>query len=175
MPFFCGVKRQVSGSILPAKHEVVLDCELSGKQREKHLELIQAARAASGDSRMKFMWEVMRLHQHPALVPRYEPSDAKPPYKTVQSSKPSCRKLRDIERRGEKALIFTRHLDMQQLLAEVLSSEFNLTVDILNGSTSRSPTGGRVANTRSAIVKRFRETPGFNLIVLSPDVAGTWT
>jgi hypothetical protein len=151
---------------------VVLDCELSAKQREQHLELIQAARAASGDSRMKFIWEVMRLYQHPALVPRYEPVMAKAAVQDCPKLEAVVRKLRDIERRGEKALIFTRHLDMQQLLAEVLSSEFNLTVDILNGSTSRSPTGGRVANTRSAIVKRFRETRGFNLIVLSPDVAG---
>jgi SNF2 family DNA or RNA helicase len=61
---------------------------------------------------------------------------------------------------------------MQQLLAETIGDQFGMTVDIVNGSTSRTPVRGRSATTRNAIIKRFKERQGFNVIVLSPDVAG---
>jgi Holliday junction resolvase len=80
--------------------------------------------------------------------------------------------LRDVRTRGEKALVFTRSLPMQQLLAPVIETEFGLGVDIVNGATSRRGETRSGRATRSAILRRFRESRGFNAIILSPDVAG---
>jgi superfamily II DNA or RNA helicase len=157
---------------LPLKHDVLIECELSPAQRERYLDLIQAARAAEGESRIKWIWQIMRLHQHPTLVPRYEPISSEMAIDSCPKLAAVLQKLADIRRRNEKVLIFTRHLDMQQLLSQVIGEKFNLNVDIVNGSTSRTPIRGKNAATRNEIIKRFCQSPGFDVIVLSPDVAG---
>jgi SNF2 family DNA or RNA helicase len=160
------------GDGLPVKHEVLIDCELSTAQRERYLELIQAARSAEGESRIKWIWQIMRLHQHPVLVPRYEPVSTQTAIDNSPKLAAVLEKLADIRRRNEKVLIFTRHLDMQQLLSQVIGEKFKLSVDIVNGSTSRTPVRGKNAATRNEIIKRFCNSPGYNVLVLSPDVAG---
>src|SRR5207247_4894694 len=80
--------------------------------------------------------------------------------------------LHSIQAKGEKALIFTRSLDMQQLLTMVIGAEFGLNIDIINGATNRSGDMKDGKRTRRTIVSRLRESPGFNVLVLSPDVAG---
>ena len=114
----------------------------------------------------------MRLSQHPALVPRYEPIEAAEALAQCPKLRMVLDCLHDIKVQREKALIFTRTLDMQQLLAQVIDAEFGLHVDIINGATSRRGNTHSGNQTRRAMVQRFREHPGFNVIVLSPDVAG---
>jgi hypothetical protein len=114
----------------------------------------------------------MSLTQHPALIPRYEPLEAAEALAQCPKLQTMIDCLRDIKVKREKALIFTRTLDMQQLLAQVIDAEFGLHVDIINGATSRRGDTRSGNQTRRARVQRFREHPGFNVIVLSPDVAG---
>jgi superfamily II DNA or RNA helicase len=158
---------------LPAKHEQPLHCYLSPEQRRSHLEILGRAHTGGEENHsLSLLHHLMRLTQHPALVPRYEPLEAAealaqcPKLKTVLDS------LRAIKAKHEKALIFTRILDMQQLLATVINAEFGLHVDIINGATSRRGDTQSGSQTRRAIVQRFRASPGFNVLVLSPDVAG---
>jgi hypothetical protein len=54
---------------------------------------------------------------------------------------------------------------MQQLLVSVLNTEFGLNVDIINGATSRRGDTRSGNHTRKAIVNRFRESRGFNVLV----------
>jgi hypothetical protein len=67
---------------------------------------------------------------------------------------------------------------MQQILAAVLSAEFDLHVQIINGSPSQQlgiRSSGSTARARSArkqILDNFKSKPGFNVIILSPFVAG---
>jgi len=114
----------------------------------------------------------MRLYQHPALVPRYEPAAAQEAISRCPKLVAVLGCLHSIRGRGEKALIFTRSLDMQQLLAIVIGSEFGLDVQIINGATRRHGNTRSVSRTRKAIVTRFRDSQGFDVLVLSPDVAG---
>ncbi len=114
----------------------------------------------------------MRLHQHPALVPRYEPIASQTAIDNCPKLAAVLQRLAEIRSRNEKVLIFTRHLDMQQLLSQVIGEKFGMSVNIVNGSTSRTPVRGKNAATRNEIIKRFGEAPGFNVIVLSSDVAG---
>src|SRR4030042_305090 len=80
--------------------------------------------------------------------------------------------LSDIRAKGEKAIIFTRTRYMQDILAIVISSKFGLNVDIIRGGTSRKGSTGSFNNNRKNIIQRFRNSNGFNVLVLSPDVAG---
>jgi hypothetical protein len=79
--------------------------------------------------------------------------------------------LKDIQSRSEKALIFTRSIDMQQLLALTLEHVFGFQVHIVNGATGKDTRQG-IGKSRKAIVDAFRSSPGFNILILSPDVAG---
>ena len=98
------------------------------------------------------------LSQHPVLVPRYEPIEAAEALTQCPKLKTVLDCLHDIKMQREKALIFTRTLDMQQLLAKVINAEFDLQVDIINGATSRRGDTRSGNQTRRAMVQRFRES-----------------
>ena len=62
---------------------------------------------------------------------------------------------------------------MQSILSKVLSKEFGLNVRIINGETKSGASGrGAGARTRSGILEEFKKKSGFNILVLSPFVAG---
>ena len=158
---------------LPAKHEHPLVCHLSSKQRDDHLEMLRRAHAGGEENHpLRLLPHLMRLTQHPALVPRYEHIEAAEALAQCPKLQTVLACLRNIRAKREKALIFTRTLDMQQLLAKVIDAEFGLHVDIINGATSRRGDTRSGNQTRRAMVQRFRDHSGFNVIVLSPDVAG---
>lgn len=158
---------------LPAKHEHPLRCHLSPKQRDDHLEILRRAHAGGEENHpLRLLPHLMSLTQHPALVPRYEPIEVAEALAQCPKLQTVIDCLRDIKVKREKVLVFTRTLDMQQLLAKVINAEFGLRVDIINGATSRRGNTRSGNRSRRAMVQRFREHPGFNVIVLSPDVAG---
>ena len=70
----------------------------------------------------------MKVYQHPSLVPRYEPLEAASAIEQCPKLAKVVQCLRDIQKRGEKALVFTRSLNMQQILASIIGAEFNLNV-----------------------------------------------
>ena len=82
--------------------------------------------------------------------------------------------LRKIQSKNEKALIFARSVDAQRLLATVLKSVFGRPVNIVNGQTGHEPAdrGRHAAVVRKAVLQRFRESQGFDCVILSPFVAG---
>jgi hypothetical protein len=160
-------------SDLPTKEEHVLWCELSPKQRDWHLDIVDRARnGGEGNHPLGLLQQLMKVYQHPGLVPRYDPLDAVDAIQQCPKLAEVLRCLRSIRGRGEKALIFTRSLNMQQILATVVGAEFSLDIEIINGATSRSGDTTSARQTRQTILQRFRQSPGFNVIVLSPDVAG---
>jgi hypothetical protein len=158
---------------LPAKHEQPLLCHLSPEQRRSHLEILRRAHAGGEENHpLSLLHHLMRLTQHPALVPRFELPEVAEALARCPKLKTVLDCLRAIKAKHEKALIFTHILDMQQLLAKVINVEFGLHVAIINGATSRRGDTRSGSQTRRAMVQRFREHPGFNVLVLSPDVAG---
>lgn len=158
---------------LPDKHEHELICQLSPEQREWHLDFVARAHAmGEGNHPLALIQHLMRLYQHPALVPRYEPVGVEEAIERCPKLAAVLKCLHSIRAKGEKALIFTRSLNMQQILASVIEAEFGIEVDIINGATSRRGDTKGGSRTRKNLISRFRESPGFNLLVLSPDVAG---
>jgi hypothetical protein len=161
------------GDALPVKYEHVLECELSPLQRQWDRDL--RSRKDSGletQHPLALIDLLVKVYQHPALLPRYEPLASEEAVQQCPKLSEVLRLLRDIKAHHEKALIFARFIDVQQLLAGVISAEFGLEVAIVNGATPRHGATKRQSETRSALVKRFRDSQGFDVIVLSPDVAG---
>lgn len=157
---------------LPLKIERVIECPLSPDQRSVYEDLRRSAAGVGGKSRfLKMLHSLNRLLQHPALEGLIA-LDAEP--KELIEASPKIQalleELRKIRRAGEKALIFAIFIDMQNILKRVLDCEFQLDVQVINGQTSAA--GERVRRRRHETIERFSRGHGFDLLILSPDVAG---
>jgi hypothetical protein len=158
---------------LPSKHEHVLECALSPKQRNWHSDLVARARSGGPENHpFSLIAQLMKVYQHPGLIPQYEPLSCRDAVDQCPKLGRVLDCLRDIRQRGEKVLIFTRSLNMQQILSSVISDKFGIDVDIINGVMSRKGDTHNTRQTRKGMIRRFRETAGFGVLILSPDVAG---
>ncbi len=161
---------------LPEKHEHKIFCDLSPEQCERHLDFVgRAQTGGEGNHPFAMINQLMKLYQHPDLLPEFiglDSSHVDDACKRAPKLEKVMKILSDIRTKGEKALIFTRTRYMQDILAIVLSSKFGLNVDIIRGGTSRKGSTGSFNNNRKTMIQRFRNSIGFNVLILSPDVAG---
>ncbi len=160
---------------LPKKHIHKKECFLAPEQRRRHVKFIDSVRGnTKKGAHFKVIHDLMHLYQHPAINP-YIPYEAG----EIKKMKDDCPKLavlidilKEVKRTGEKALIFTRTLDMQQLLAVAIREEFSQRVDIVNGAAKKGSETQTSSATRKSMIQRFQSDPSVNFIILSPDVAG---
>ncbi|MCX6179875.1 MAG: SNF2-related protein [Chlorobiales bacterium] len=160
---------------LPKKHIHKKECFLAPKQRSRHIECIDSVRGNNKKgAHFAVIHDLMHLYQHPAIHP-YIPYEAG----EIKRMTDDCPKLavlldilKEVKHSGEKALIFTRTLDMQQLLAVAIREEFRQRVDIVNGAAQKGSETQTSSATRKSMIERFRSDPTINFIILSPDVAG---
>ena len=73
--------------------------------------------------------------------------------------------LNDIKEKNEKAIIFARSIKMQHLIYKCIDYWFDMKVNIVNGKVTS-------LSERIELIDDFRQKEGFNVIILSPDVAG---
>jgi hypothetical protein len=161
---------------LPEKQIHKVECDLSAEQRERHLEYIDSV--YKSDQRgiyLSVIHSLMELYQHPAIYPTYDPYG---PGRLAEMTA-SCPKLEkligiltNVKQAGEKALIFTRSLDMQQLIVAAIREAFGQRIDIVNGAAKQGGETATSSATRKSMIKRFQTEDSVNFIVLSPDVAG---
>ena len=157
---------------LPPKTEHYLKSVLSKPQIDWHIDLLNRRSGNTSESHpFSILHHLMRLSQHPALVPRFEPTTAEEAIRSCPKLQSVLECLKIIRPKSEKALIFTRSIDMQQLLALTLEHVFGFQVHIVNGATGKDGRQG-IGKSRRGIVDSFRNSPGFNVLILSPDVAG---
>ena len=77
--------------------------------------------------------------------------------------------LREIEAKGEKAIVFCEFRDLQRTLQRCIGERFGVVPDVINGDTSADSAN---ANNRQRRIKKFQDKPGFGVIVLSPLAVG---
>ena len=156
---------------LPGKTIVKLDCWMSEQEVTSHQTLRKEAKAGGGflDTLHRFAL----LYQHPALLGQ-NAEDLSAAELVRQSTKLQVliATLHAVRGKREKAIVFARHRAVQSMLQKVLEAEFGIRVGIINGDTKlRSGSLGR-SETRTGKLSEFRQKVGFNLLVLSPFVAG---
>ena len=158
---------------LPKKIDEVLLCPISADQRTVYDNLKQAVRSQGGRGKMLgLLARLNQLLQHPALAGGLLPMDSSKEELVAASSKLQTllTQLRQVRERGEKALVFASYIDMQTILKRVIDSEFSLNTRVVNGKANGS--GQRVRASRQATIEEFCNSDGFNVMILSPDVAG---
>ena len=165
---------------LPKKEIVPVLCDMSDFEVAMHTDLLKMLpEHRRQGTHFRILHQLVQLYQHPQLLKR-EQGYLDPARLIAESAK--LRRvieiLHNVRQRREKAVIFARFVNMQQILAVVLSAEFDLHVQIINGSPSQqqgirsSGSTGRARSARKQILDNFKSKPGFNVIVLSPFVAG---
>lgn len=165
---------------LPKKEVTVVDCPMSDFEIAMHSQLLRMLpEHRRQGTHLSILHRLVQLYQHPHLLK--EDQGFLDPIRLLQESsklRTVVEILSGVRDRREKAVVFSRFVNMQQILAAVLSKAFDLNVQIINGSPSQqegvksSATTGRAKQARKQILDTFRSKPGFNVIVLSPFVAG---
>ena len=164
---------------LPQKHIIKLKISMSEDEIAAHQSLLREVSGAREKARfLKVLARFAMLYQHPGLMAGSVDTLGAAALIAGSSKLRACVEvLSSIRDRGEKAIVFARHRDVQALLAKVFEAEFRLPVRIINGETkSRASLGrggsGLGAKTRDGILTEFKSKPGFNVLILSPFVAG---
>jgi len=162
---------------LPPKFVFKLDCDMSDAEIEAHRSLLSKLKGDGRQSRfLSALQSFVQLYQHPAMLTD-NAEDLSAGELVSQSSKLRVliSKLHEIRGKREKVIIFARLRTMQGILAKVLQAEFQLPVRIINGETKlrgSSSLNKAGLKTRNAILQDFQNTQGFNVLILSPFVAG---
>jgi hypothetical protein len=168
------LRREKSDHVsLPPKTEVLLPCLLSKEQVQQHLVVLDRARTGGPDNHpLALINHLLLLTQHPHLVPTYNGGEGSMLAAACPKLGVVLEELEKIQQKGEKALIFTRNIYMQQILGEVFRWRFGLAVDIINGQSNKGGEPGSSRNKRQKTLERFQVSDGFNILILSPEVAG---
>lgn len=160
---------------LPGKQIHRVECTMSAEEIGRHKDLAGGLGEAGRKSqRLDVLHRFARLYQHPLLS-----SSSGDEFSTAElkGASSKLRKvleiLHNIRVAGEKAIVFARHKDVQRMLARVIADEFGIPIRILNGDAPKiSSTRRDGMATRGHMLDEFRKRPGFNVIILSPFVAG---
>lgn len=157
---------------LPQKHEQVIPCPLTSVQRNLHVSFIQQAWASKGGgSAFSLLSSLNKLCQHPALLNEgFIADDPSTLITASQKLQAVINQLREIRRRKEKALVFAWFRDAQEILRRTIENEFKFDVHVLNGQARGA--GSKMLAARTRMIKNFEEQAGFNVLILSPEVAG---
>jgi superfamily II DNA or RNA helicase len=156
---------------LPQKRVHRIEFPLSKIERDLHLNLVTTIQQTSDKGAMlKLLQRLKQLYLHPAILTGKIDLDAP---QQLLTSAPRLLKVREIldevRRRGEKVLIFTDSIKMQSILARVFGELYGLEIDTINGGQDG---GNRHSANRLQIIERFETKNGFNVLILSPRVAG---
>jgi SNF2 family DNA or RNA helicase len=110
--------------------------------------------------------KLRKLYQHPALLDARLHADVDTALRESPKTLATLDILDDIRSRGEKALVFTQWVEMQNLLAAIFRRHLGLKrVNILNGDPKRR-------SRAQEIIRDFSSSPGFDVLILSPLAAG---
>ncbi|MDQ8698160.1 SNF2-related protein [Hyphomicrobium sp. LHD-15] len=162
---------------LKKKIKAVCNVEMSNEQRMLYagaLELFNGQSDAEGQAALHHLG----LLQHLRLIcadPRhygietFVPEDLAIYRRKAPKMDWLLRTLHDIKAKGEKALVFAEHRDVQRLLQHYVRAEFKIVPAIVNGDTAVSAKSQR---SREKIITKFQSVPGFGVLILSPLAVG---
>jgi superfamily II DNA or RNA helicase len=157
---------------LPAKSIKPYRVDMPPAQSEAYASAVREAQSGerSPGAMLKVIHALRSISLHPNGGGDIDPYDPEAATKWVSESarvKEVFAILRQIEKNGEKALVFLEHRNVQTTFAAAAATLLGLRSEpvIINGTTPGAK--------RQDIVDRFQKgLPGFNLMVLSPKAAG---
>ena len=154
---------------LPKKIEVT-DCKninISALQRKLYMQVSNDCKSLSEEGKKGVM--LAALHDMRMICAHPFKFDETASIKESPKVEWLVNTLEDIKQKGEKVIIFTEFRDIQVFLKRIILERFGLNVTTVNGDSN---TNTRKGLTRQAIIDKFQETDGFNIILLSTVAVG---
>ncbi|WP_261303991.1 DEAD/DEAH box helicase [Paenibacillus andongensis] len=144
---------------LPPKHHHVIQVPLGDVQKRLYAEIIELVKSKMMDG-LQAIQRLKLLSSHPGLI---APEWINLPPEMVPKLLHTLQIIDDVKSKGEKVLIFTEYLKMQDILKSAIRDRFGIIPFVINGMTDR----------RQLVVDEFNRKPGFDVLILSPKAAGT--
>lgn len=166
-------KEEYLAEKLPKKNDgIEIPCIMTPEQEQLHKQIIFEARKADGKKHhLVAIQKLAKMYQHTDLLKDTVISQEDDYVKRSPKLKAVIDKLKEIKSKNEKVLIFVTSREMQNILKETLDKEFNLNIGIINGSINNNISGvGK--SLRLKYIDEFENKDGFNILILSPHVAG---
>ena len=119
-----------------------------------------------GESVLPLIQGMIMACSHPQLVDKKDDVDEDIEILMEQSLKlGNVKEILDRVRiANEKAIIFTKYKKMQKILSIIIKEWYGFNPNIINGSAS--------SDIRRRLLDEYRNSTGFNVIILSPEAAG---
>ncbi|CAM3424653.1 MULTISPECIES: DEAD/DEAH box helicase [Paenibacillus] len=152
-------KSEELGDQLPPKQSIITEVPLGPQQSKLYAEALTLVRNKAMDG-LQAIQKLKALSSHPGLVAE---QFINVPFDKVPKLQETISIIRKVQEKGEKVLIFTEYIKMQEILRSVVRDCFDINPIIINGMTDR----------RQEQVDRFNSTSGFDVMILSPKAAGT--
>ncbi|MCB9725556.1 MAG: DEAD/DEAH box helicase [Spirochaetaceae bacterium] len=164
-PHYLRRKKDEVLTTLPPKERVEnLVVDLSPQQRLMYRDALREAELGGRGAVLKAIGDLLRICAHPRTYRGdWESADAE----TLVAECPKLARtldvLSEIRAKDEKALVFAEWKSTQRILQRAISARFDSWPEIVNGD---------VTDRRQEIVDAFCERTGFDVMILSPKVAG---
>ncbi|MDX2055492.1 MAG: DEAD/DEAH box helicase [Polyangiaceae bacterium] len=117
---------------------------------------------------LPILGELQKLYQHPALLRGDDTRELSPDEAVASSPKlAKCLELlEEIEKQGQKAIVFTLWVRMQDMLRDLICNRFGLPrVHVINGDSNAQ-------NRSQRLIDEFSRGRGFDVLIMSPLAAG---
>ena len=148
---------------LPAKHAPrVLEADLSKEQLADYRDLVSAAKAGGKGAVLGALQGLLQVCARPPL--RLLGASLEDRLAACPKLHTTIAILEEVQAKGEKAVIFTRYLELQGLLQRTIQDALSVYPECING--------GVPAAFRQRLIELFSERSGFNVLILSHDVGG---
>ena len=147
---------------LPEKKFIKLSEQMPELQSNVYQQVLALGPKMVGLEKLRVLMKLRQVSDHYCYVPKYYTDD----YNYTDTAKTVLleRILEDIKQKQEKVIIFAEFIHTQEILATVISKAFNIRPSIFNGSVN--------LNARENMLNRFKQSEGFNVIIMSPIAAG---
>ncbi|MDD3013655.1 MAG: SNF2-related protein [Candidatus Gastranaerophilales bacterium] len=166
-------KEEYLSEKLPKKIDgIEITCYLTPEQEQLHKQIIFEAKNTEGKKQhLAAIQKLTKMYQHIDLLKDTTLASNDDYVTRSPKLQAVIEKLKIIKSKNEKVLIFVTSRKMQDILKETLDKEFNLNIGIINGSINNniSEAGKSV---RLKYIDEFESKSGFNILILSPHVAG---
>jgi hypothetical protein len=117
-----------------------------------------------GESVLPLIQKMIALCSHEDLIHQGSTNNVEELIKKSAKLKVLKKILDEVRTKGEKALVFSIFKRMQEIIILCLKHWYGINCSVVNGEIDQSK--------RKDIFNAFRKKEGFNVIVLSPEVAG---
>ncbi|AGB41058.1 DNA/RNA helicase, superfamily II, SNF2 family [Halobacteroides halobius DSM 5150] len=159
------LRRNKKGELddLPKKKIKVYGIPANQNELNKIRELNQLRQ--QGENHLPLIQKLVALCSHISLIDKDVTDNSISDLIEMSSKLKKIKAILDpIKKKNEKVLIFTVFKKMQKILIETINYWYGFAPSVLNGDIAQ--------NKRQRVLDNFRKSEGFNVIILSPEVAG---